>query len=95
MNSRLLGVALFVIAIFAPAAAQASSELEAVAHASGSPKIPGLRMVWLAPWGDPAKAHPWQNIIVHQTETPAGTARLLAQKQTDDPTRRGVWRKSR
>jgi hypothetical protein len=89
MNSRLLGVALFVIAMFAPAAAQTSG-LEAVAHASGTPKIPGLRMVWLAPWGDPAKAHPWQNIIVHQTETPAGTARLLAQKQADDPTRRGV-----
>src|SRR5258708_5540051 len=89
MNSRLLGVALFVIAMFAPAAAQTSG-LEAVAHASGMPKIPGLRMVWLAPWGDPAKAHPWQNIIVHQTETPAGTARPLAQKQADDPTRRGV-----
>jgi hypothetical protein len=89
MNSRLLGVALFVIAMFAPAAAQTSG-LEAVVHASGMPKIPGLRMVWLAPWGDPAKAHPWQNIIVHQTETPAGTARLLAQKQADDPTRRGV-----
>jgi N-acetylmuramoyl-L-alanine amidase len=89
MNFRLLGVALFVIAISAPAAAQTSG-LEALAHASGTPKIPGLKMVWLAPWGDPAKAHPWQNIIVHQTETPAGTARLLAQKQAADPTRRGV-----
>ena len=47
-------------------------------------------MVWLAPWGDPAKAHPWRNIIVHQTEGPAGSARGGAQEQNKNPTRRGV-----
>ena len=47
-------------------------------------------MVWLAPWGDLAKAHPWRNIIVHQTEGPAGSARGGAQAQNKNPTRRGV-----
>jgi N-acetylmuramoyl-L-alanine amidase-like protein len=47
-------------------------------------------MVWLAPWGDVAKAHPWRNIIVHQTEGPAGSARGGAQAQSKNPTRRGV-----
>ena len=50
-------------------------------RASGTPDIPGLKMVWLAPWGDVAKAHPWRNIIVHQTEGPAGSARGGAQAQ--------------
>ena len=53
-------------------------------------KFPGLKMVWLAPWGDVAKAHPWRNIIVHQTEGPAGSARGGAQEQAKNPTRRGV-----
>ena len=47
-------------------------------------------MVWLAPWGEVAKAHPWRNIIVHQTEGPAGSARGGAQAQAKNPTRRGV-----
>ena len=47
-------------------------------------------MVWLAPWGESAKAHPWRNIIVHQTEGPAGSARGGAQAQAKNPTRRGV-----
>jgi hypothetical protein len=47
-------------------------------------------MVWLSPWGDIAKAHPWRNIIVHQTEGPAGSARGGAQEQFKNPTRRGV-----
>ena len=61
-----------------------------MAHASGTPEIPGLKMVWLSPWGDVASAHPWRNIIVHQTEGPAGSARGGAQAQHKDPTRRGV-----
>ncbi|MDU3133846.1 MAG: N-acetylmuramoyl-L-alanine amidase, partial [Bradyrhizobium sp.] len=59
-------------------------------RASGTPYIPGLRIVWLAPWGDPAKAHPWTNIIVHQTEGPAGSARAGALAQAKTPKRRGV-----
>ena len=47
-------------------------------------------MVWLAPWGELSKAHPWRNIIVHQTEGPAGSARGGAQAQSKNPTRRGV-----
>ena len=47
-------------------------------------------MVWLAPWGEVSKAHPWRNIIVHQTEGPAGSARGGAQEQSKNPTRRGV-----
>jgi N-acetylmuramoyl-L-alanine amidase len=89
MNFRPLMMALGVVATLAPAAAQ-SPDLEAVARAAGTPEIPGLKMVWLAPWGDVAKAHPWRNIIVHQTEGPAGSARGGAIAQSKNPTRRGV-----
>jgi hypothetical protein len=64
--------------------------LEAIARSSGTPEIPGLKMVWLAPWGDVEKAHSWRNIIVHQTEGPTGSARGGAQAQAKNPTRRGV-----
>src|SRR3981081_3077405 len=92
MNFRLLATALCAVAMFTPAAAE-TPDLAAVARASGTPEIPGLKMVWLAPWGDAAKAHPWRNIIVHQTEGPAGSARGGGQQQFKDPTRRGgrVW----
>jgi hypothetical protein len=89
MKFRLLVTALCVVAMLAPAAAQ-SPDLEAIARGSGMPEIPGLKMVWLAPWGDVAKAHPWRNIIVHQTEGPAGSARGGAIAQSKNPTRRGV-----
>jgi N-acetylmuramoyl-L-alanine amidase len=89
MNFRLLVLALCAAAMLTPAAAQ-SPDLEAVARASGTPEIPGLKMVWLAPWGDLVKAHPWRNIIVHQTEGPAGSARGGAELQAKNPTRRGV-----
>src|SRR5882724_12847675 len=89
MNSRLRAVALCIIAISTPAVAQAP-DLAAIARASGMPEIPGLKVVWLAPWGDVAKAHPWRNIIVHETEGPTGSARGGAQLQAKHPTRRGV-----
>jgi N-acetylmuramoyl-L-alanine amidase len=89
MTYRLLAAALCALAIFAPASAQ-SPDLAAIARSSGTPEIPGLKMVWLAPWGDVAKANPWRNIIVHQTEGPAGSARYGAQEQSKNPTRRGV-----
>jgi hypothetical protein len=88
MNSRLLATAL-VLALLTPAVAQ-SPDIAEIARASGTPDIPGLKMVWLAPWGDVAKAHPWRNIIVHQTEGPAGSARGGAALQAKNPTRRGV-----
>ncbi len=82
-------VALGALALSVAAAAQAP-DLAAIAKSSGTPDIPGLKMVWLAPWGDVAKAHPWSNIIVHQTEGPAGSARGGALEQSRNPTRRGV-----
>ena len=88
MKFRLLIVAL---AAFTPSVASAQSpDLTTIAKSSGTPDIPGLKMVWLAPWGDVAKAHPWKNIIVHQTEGPAGSARNGAEAQFKNPTRRGV-----
>jgi hypothetical protein len=89
MNLRPFVTALCAIAIFAPAAAEAP-DLAAIARTSGTPEIPGLKMVWLAPWGEVSKAHPWRNIIVHQTEGPAGSARSGAEAQAKNPTRRGV-----
>ena len=89
MNLRLIATALFVLASPACAGAQ-TPDLAAIARTSGTPDIPGLNMVWLAPWGDPARSHPWRNIIVHQTEGPAGSARGGALAQSKNPTRRGV-----
>ena len=89
MNLRLLATALCLAAISVPASAE-TPELAAIARTSGTPEIPGLKVVWLAPWGDPAKSNPWRNIIVHQTEGPAGSARGGAQQQAKNPTRRGV-----
>jgi hypothetical protein len=31
---------------------------------SRAPEIPGLKIVWLSPWGDVSKANAWRNIIV-------------------------------
>ena len=89
MNPRLLAMALGVLALLGPASAQ-TPDLGSIARAPGTPDIPGLNMVWLSPWGDVANAHPWKNIIVHQTEGPAGSARGGAQAQAKNPTRRGV-----
>jgi hypothetical protein len=66
------------------------ADLNALARQAGTPGIDGLKIVWLAPWGDVAKAHRWTNIIVHQTEGPAGSARGGAAEQAKNPTRRGV-----
>jgi hypothetical protein len=89
MNFPLLATALCAAVMLTPAAAQ-SPDIDALARATGTPEIPGLKMVWLAPWGDVSKAYPWRNIIVHQTEGPAGSARGGAELQAKNPTRRGV-----
>jgi N-acetylmuramoyl-L-alanine amidase-like protein len=62
----------------------------ALARLSGRPEIPGLHIVYLAPLGDPAAAHRWQNIIAHQTEGAPGAAKSLAAAQFANPTKRGV-----
>src|ERR1700678_257676 len=81
MNFRRLAMALGIVAIVAQASAQ-TPDLTALARMSGTPEFPGLKMVWLAPWGEVSKAHPWRNIIVHQTEGPAGSAGGGAPRQT-------------
>jgi hypothetical protein len=89
MPFRLRLIAICAAVLSAQALAEGPS-IEAIARSSGTPDIPGLKMVWLAPWGDIVSAHPWRNIIVHQTEGPAGSARGGAQEQAKNPTRRGV-----
>jgi len=89
VKSAALAVVLGIIVPSVPAQAQ-TSDIAGLARAAGTPEIPGLKMIWLAPWGDLSKSHPWRNIIVHQTEGPAGSARGGAQEQSKKPTRRGV-----
>ncbi|MFC0239873.1 peptidoglycan recognition protein family protein [Rhodopseudomonas telluris] len=92
MLARLFGLALLsavALPLQAALAEPLSPELTALARSAGTPDIPGLRIVWLAPWGDYRKA-PWRNILVHQTEGPAGSARNGAREQAKNPTRRGV-----
>jgi hypothetical protein len=88
MHPRLF-IAAFALALSCPVLAGAP-DVASLAKQSGTPDIPGLKIVWLSPWGDVAKAHPWKNIIVHQTEGPAGSARGGATEQHKNPTRRGV-----
>jgi hypothetical protein len=88
MHFRCLAMACAVV--FSVSASAQTQDIAAIARSSGMPDIPGLKMVWLAPWGDVARAHPWKNIIVHQTEGPAGSARGGAAEQSKNPTRRGV-----
>ncbi|HEX4826639.1 MAG TPA: peptidoglycan recognition family protein [Xanthobacteraceae bacterium] len=61
-----------------------------LAKRSGEPQIPGLSIVYLHPLGLPADANNWRNIIVHQTEGPAGSAKSMALAQAQNPTKRGV-----
>ena len=89
MFVRLIALALGLCAMFAPAIAE-SPDLATLARAAGTPEIPGLKIVWLAPWGDVSKANAWRNIIVHQTEGGAGSAKYGAMQQAKNPTRRGV-----
>ena len=64
--------------------------LAQVARMSGRPQVPGLRIVYISPLGDPARANGWRNILAHQTEGPAGSAGSQAQQQAANPTKRGV-----
>jgi hypothetical protein len=60
------------------------------ARLPGRPQIEGLNIIYLNPLGDPSRANPWKNIIVHETEGPPGTARREATDQFANPTKRGV-----
>jgi hypothetical protein len=61
-----------------------------LARQAGEPQIPGLRIIYLTPLGERAKANRWQYILMHQTEGPAGSARYGALAQAKNPARRGV-----
>ncbi|WP_441261154.1 peptidoglycan recognition protein family protein [Bradyrhizobium sp. 521_C7_N1_3] len=89
MTKHLTAV-VYLFAICTQAAAQTAAD---PTQAIGTPDIPGLNIVWLAPWGRPELARPWRNIIVHQSEGPPGSAQRMALKQMETPDRRGatVW----
>jgi hypothetical protein len=81
---------IFAVLVVALAArAQTASDFAKLAKSAGQPQIPGLRIVYLTPLGNPAQA-PWQNIILHQTEGAPGSARGMAEAQAKHPARRGV-----
>jgi hypothetical protein len=69
---------------------QEAKDLCTLARQSGTPQIPGLTIVYLAPLGDPAQATHWRHIILHQMEGPAGAAKGGALAQAKNPTRRGT-----
>jgi len=89
---RLFMPRLFLVVVvwlsMAPTLAQ-DVDFAKLARSAGTPKIPGLNIVYLSPLGDPGLA-PWQNIILHQTEGPAGSAAALARQQAANPGKRGV-----
>jgi hypothetical protein len=87
MMRRLPIAAALCVALAGSAGAQPS--FPELARSSGTPQVPGLTMVYLSPLGDPAQA-PWKNIIVHQTEGPAGSAHAMAKRQAANPKVRGV-----
>jgi hypothetical protein len=72
------------------AAGELPPSFRELAKLAGEPQIPGLKIVYLHPLGDPAAANKWRYIIVHQTEGPPGSARGLAIAQSKNPTKRGV-----
>lgn len=73
--------------------AEPSSSFEIAARARGTPDIPGLNIIWLIPWGSLIHARDWRNIVVHQSEGPAGSAWRAAVAQTQRQNRKGatIW----
>jgi hypothetical protein len=91
VRSALLSIAAAAItgAFVLGAAAQGMTDFSALARSAGMPQVPGLRIVYLSPLGNPSAA-PWRNIILHQTEGPPGSARAMAERQARNPSARGV-----
>jgi hypothetical protein len=90
MRKRLAALAVFLLGSALAVQALSDPSLAELAKAEGTPQIPGLTIVYLTPLGNPAQAHEWKNIIAHQTEGPAGSAKNGAAEQAKNPTRRGV-----
>jgi hypothetical protein len=94
LSIAVLGTALLLGDPFCPpAATQTLSDFEIAARSSGTPDFPGLNIVWLTPWGNREDANIWHNIVVHQSEGPAGSAYMNALAQQADPEKRGatIW----
>jgi hypothetical protein len=87
MLTRLTLAAALMMACAFTAQAQSFSD---IAKSPGQPQIPGLKIVYLTTLGNPAAAARWKNIIVHQTEGGAGSAKNGAAEQAKNPSRRGV-----
>lgn len=89
-GARLLVLAaLLVVSADRLAEAQPDAAFVALARSAGTPQVPGLKIVYLSPLGNPSAA-PWKNIILHQTEGPAGSAKAMAERQARNPFARGV-----
>jgi hypothetical protein len=84
-----LVISFAALLVFTASAPAQDASFAALARSAGTPQIPGLNIVYLAPLGDPRQA-PWKNIILHQTEGPAGSAAALARQQAANPKKRGV-----
>ena len=56
MILRLLAAALTIVALSIPVSAE-QPDIATLAKQSGTPDIPGLKIVWLSPWVELAKAH--------------------------------------
>jgi len=90
MRGRIIAALSAWCAIAPPAMSQTLPRFENAARSRGTPDIPGLNMVWLVPWTDLRLAGEWRNIVVHQSEGAAGSARRSAVAQMQKPDRRGV-----
>jgi hypothetical protein len=89
-RAGLLLALLLAIGVTDPPRRTAAQGFAELARQSGEPQIPGVRIVYLHPLGNPADAGHWKYIIAHQTEGPPGSAHSLAQQQFKNPTKRGV-----
>lgn len=92
--ARLLSIAILAGALLLPGPgsrvqAQSDAGFAALARSPGTPQVEGMHIVYLSSLGNPALA-PWKNIIMHQTEGPAGSAKAMAERQARNPALRGV-----
>ena len=85
-----MGMRLTFAAAWTIACAFTAQSFSDLAKSSGTPQIPGLKIVYLSPLGNPAAAARIKHIIVHQTEGPSGSAKNGAAEQAKNPTKRGV-----